>query len=99
MAKKKQNNIHVITEQVSIDPLDRGLNLCAAEDATYQLEIYHTDKSPNKNVGVIATYKRKFSYNIGKSVNVLPRVYVGRGTLLYNVIQNKCLTTYIQRGY
>ena len=84
MAKKKQNNIHVITEQVSIDPLDRGLNLCAAEDATYQLEIYHTDKSPNKNVGVI---------------NVLPRVYVGRGTLLYNVIQNKCLTTYIQRGY
>jgi hypothetical protein len=99
MAKKKQNNIHVITEQVSIDPLDRGLNLCAAEDATYQLEIYHTDKSPNKNIGVIATYKRKFWYNIGKSVNVLPSVYVWPGTLLTNVVKNKCLTTYVQRGY
>ncbi|MBO7509222.1 MAG: hypothetical protein J6T57_03035 [Alphaproteobacteria bacterium] len=92
---EKTQNIHVITEQISVDPLDSRLNLCTRETATYQLEIYHTDKSPNKNVGAIATYNGKFSYNIGASVNVLAR-YVEQGTLLTNIIENQYLN--IQRG-
>lgn len=54
---------HKITEQVSIHPLDSFLNICKKGPNTpFQLEIYHTDKSPKKNVGAIAKYSGKFSY-------------------------------------
>ena len=91
---------HKITEQVSIHPLDSFLNICKKGPNTpFQLEIYHTDKSPKKNVGAIAKYSGKFSYQIGSQVDVQPEVTVSMGCWLTNVIMNDCLKKYIRGQY
>ncbi|MCQ2572015.1 MAG: hypothetical protein MJ165_03410 [Alphaproteobacteria bacterium] len=41
---------HTITQQVSVHPLDMRLFKCDKRDATYQLEIYHTNEGPDKNI-------------------------------------------------
>ena len=90
---------HTITELVSIHPLNTKLWKCAKRDATYQLEIYHTNESPEKNVGAISEYNGNFSYNIGTMVDVKPRVDLNLGLWLTNCIMNDCLRNYVQRGY
>lgn len=92
--------MQTITEQVSIHPLDSFLNVCTeGQSALFQLEIYHTDKSPTKNVGAIAKYSGEYSYQIGSTVDVRPKVSVNTGCLLTNVIMNECLANYIRGQY
>ena len=87
---------HTITQQVSIHPLDTRLFKCEKSDATYQLEIYHTNERPNKNVGAIAKYNGKFSYSIGANVDVHSRIDVNFGCWLTNCIMTECLKNYIK---
>ncbi|MBO7053563.1 MAG: hypothetical protein J6W27_03975 [Alphaproteobacteria bacterium] len=87
---------HTITQQVSVHPLDMRLFKCDKRDATYQLEIYHTNESPDKNVGAIAKYNGKFSYSIGENVNVHSRIDVNLGCWLTNCIMNECLKNHIR---
>ena len=92
---------HRITQQVKICPLDSFLNVREhnGPDTPYQLEVYHSDKSPTKNVGAIAKYSGKFSYQIGSQVDVQPKVTVNMGWWLTNVIMNECLQNYIRGQY
>lgn len=100
-ANTNKSNLQTIKQQVSIHPLDSFLNVSKRNgpDTPYQLEIYHTDKSPTKNVGAIAKYSGKFSYQIGTQVDVRPEVVVNMGCWLTNVIMNECLTNYIRGQY
>lgn len=100
MVIKMKTMQHTIKEQVSIHPLDSQLNICKKGcDAPFQLEIYHTDKSPTKNVGAIANYNGKFSYAIGSPVNVMPKIIVNNFCWLTNSIMTDCLANYIRRQY
>ncbi len=93
--------MQTITEQVSIHPLDSFLNVSKRNgpDTPYQLEIYHTDKSPTKNVGAIAKYSGEYSYQIGSTVDVRPEVVVNMSCWLTNIITNECLQNYIRGQY
>ena len=86
-----------ITQQVKIYPLDSFLNVCKkSKNTPYQLEVYHSDKSPTKNIGAISHYSGKYSYAIGTPVDVKPHVAVNMGCWLTNIIMNKCLQDYIR---
>ena len=92
---------HKITQQVKICPLDSFLNVRehGDPDTPYQLEVYHSDKSPNKNIGAISHYSGTYSYAIGASVDVRPHVTVNMGCWLTNIIMNECLQNYIRGQY
>ena len=86
---------HTIQKQVSIHPIDTRLNPCSAGSASFQLEIYRTDKSPEKNVAVLNVYNEKFSYKIGDTVDVSARVSINRFCWLTNVVKNAFLIDYL----
>lgn len=85
----------IITKQVSVHPLDGGLGECSKWNATYQLEIYHSDQSPKKNIAAVSEYNGQFSYPVGTTVNVEPRIDIKFGLWLTNAIMNNCLQNYI----
>lgn len=86
---------HTIQKTVSIHPLDTRLNPCSAGSASFQLEIYHTDKSPKKNVAVLNVYNKKFSYQIGDIVDVSAKVVVNKYCWLTNIVKNAFLIDYL----
>ena len=90
---------HTITQQVSIHPLNARLWKCEKSDAIYQLETYHSDKSPEKNIGVISKYNGNFSYSSGATVDVKSRVNIAFGCWLTNVIINENLLKHIREHY
>ena len=92
---------HTITEQVSIHPLDNRLNVISNfKDAFAQLEIYYTDKSPKKKVGVInPCNKKQFSYDIGTKINVQETINVNLGCWLTNSVMTPFLKNYISRQH
>ena len=80
---------HTITEQISISPLGSNFLVCPPDQAIYQYECYHTDKSPIKIIAAVAEYNNKFSYAIGETVDVTPHLYVARNYRMNNVIISK----------
>lgn len=88
---------HTVKEQVSIHPMDTRLNPCCASSASFQLEIYHTDKSPKKNIVVLNNYNKKFSYQIGDNVDVCAKVVVNRWCWLTNIVKNSFLFDYLSK--
>ena len=83
-----------ISQQVSINKLDYRLYPTDNENAPYQLEIYHTEEQPNKNIGVLNKNTNKYSYKIGDTVDVRQKVSVSQYTLLQNIVMNKFLKNY-----
>ena len=90
--------IHTVIKQHSIIPLNRGFNEIkgSSANAFAQLEIYHTDKSPVHNIGVINTYSNTFTYNIGSKIDVVNRITVTPSIWLENAVMTPFLQKYIQ---
>ena len=83
-----------ISQQVSIDKLDHRLYPTDNANAPYQLEIYHTQEQPGKNIGVLNKNTKKFSYKVGEVVDVRPKVLVSQYLLLQNIVMNEFLKNY-----
>lgn len=90
---------HTIKKQVSIYPLDARLNPCSAGSASFQLEVYRTNEGQKKNISVLNVYNKRFSYQIGDSVDVSDKVVVNRWCWLTNVVKNAFLTDYLSKAY
>ena len=90
--------IHTIIEPHSVIPLDSRFNpLEGTTNAAFaQLEIYHTDKSPVHNVGVINAYNKKFTYKIGDEIDVINRITVSPSIWLGNAVMTPFLQQYIE---
>ena len=80
---------YVITEQVSIRPLDERFIRCSKDKAKYQYEQYRTNKSHKRNIVAISDYSGTFSYTIGDKVNVLDHLYINRGICFNNIIDQR----------
>ena len=88
----------IIKKQVSIHPLDMRLNPCRASSASLQLEVYHTDKNPKKNVVALNNYSKTFSYQIGDTVDVAEKVVVNRWCWLTNTVKSAFLVNYLNKS-
>ena len=89
--------IHTVIEQLEIIPLDSRFNEIkkTSANAFAQLEIYHTDKSPVHNVGVINAYNNTFTYNVGSEIDVINRITVTPSIWLGNAVMTPFLNKYI----
>lgn len=85
-----------IIKTVGIYRLTSRLELSQSKDAPYQLEIYYTQESPNKNVGVLNNNTQKFSYKVGDTIDITPKVTVNQFCYLTNVVINEFLQTYLK---
>jgi hypothetical protein len=83
-----------ISQQVSIDKLDNKLYPTDNANAPYQLEIYHTQEQPNKNIGVLNKNTQQFSYKVGDVVDVRQKILISQYILLQNIVMNKFLKNY-----
>ena len=80
-----------ISQQVSIDKLDYGLYPTNNKNAPYQLEIYHTEEQPTKNIGALNKNTGTFSFKVGDTVDVTPKTTISNGPLLTNIIPTPIL--------
>jgi len=85
-----------ISQQVSIHKLDYRLNPTDTELAPYQLEIYHTKKQPDRNIGAISENTGTFSYKVGDKVSIAQKVTVNKYLFLKNIILNESLSNYLK---
>ena len=86
----------IITEQVSITGLNYGLYSTTAKNAPYQLEIYHTKEQPKKNIAVLMDNTKRFSYNIGETVDVKESIIVSQRLWLKNIVMNSFLENFLR---
>ena len=84
-----------ISKQLAITYLDSRLNKCDSAIATMQLESYYTYDEPPLKIGVISPVTRKYTHNIGDTVNVEPKIIINNGCMLTNVVRTQFLNNYI----
>lgn len=77
---------HIITEQLSITPLNSALLPCPTNEATYQREKYNADGLRTKIVSCISEYTNKFSYSVGETVDIIPHLYLTRYYRINNLV-------------
>ena len=85
-----------ISQQVSISKLDHRLYPTNNANAPYQLEVYHTQEQPKKNIGVLMENTQKFSYKVGEVVDVRQKVAISQYLLLQNIVMNSFLQTFLK---
>ncbi|MBR6684841.1 MAG: hypothetical protein IKL37_01085 [Alphaproteobacteria bacterium] len=86
---------HTIATHGIIHPLDVRLDTCKWDNATLQLETYHTLGAPGIKVGVIAPATGIHTYKIGDTVNVISQIPVNLGCVLTNIVKTDFLAKYI----
>ena len=85
-----------ISKQLAITYLDSRLNKCDSAIATMQLESYYTYDEPPLKIGVINHVTRKYTFNVGDTVNVDPKIIINNGLMLTNIIRTNFLNEYIK---
>ena len=85
-----------IAKHLAITYLDSRFDKCSSAMATMQLESYYTDDEPQQRIGVINHVTRKYTFNVGDTVNVEPKIIINNGLMLTNIIRTNFLNEYIQ---